>query len=950
MSIPDTEHLGPPPEDLETRRRRNEAGRALFAEDAPNLMRIGRFALESQLGTGGQGVVYLARDPNLERTVALKRLAVASARHIERMRQEALALAQVSHDNVVKVFELDEDETGRPFLVMELVEGQPLNEWLAAEARSWETVVDAFIAVGDGLAAVHAAGLIHRDIKPHNIVIAADGRSKLVDFGIASLHDEEASRATIRDVSVIGTLGYMAPEQRLGRPGPQSDQFAFCVALYEALHGTRPSRPDAPHDAATPGSAPPTAPTAPDASEPRRAAKGIRHAPRQLERLIARGLHEDPAQRHPDMRSLVAALRRLRHRAPIWPVVALAMAVGLLGVATIVLATNPSESQGPCAEPETARRMWDDEHREAVRMAFEATGAPEATASFAAVHGMLGVAATALDERLEEICEAEGDANERERALGQLGEQQGLLRTLVGSLAETDAESIVDVPSRLAGSLARLHAGKQDACELSRPVVDGVDLAELRALGQRAVAANVAGHYDQALALSAEALELATGDALAPMRARLHLLRGTLALEGRRFDVARTELDQARSLAEVNDCDGLGAEALALWAKASLLDSRPDVEQAEDATKQALEKLDSLRDDDGPRRAEALNSRGLVLQSRGEHAAAIEAFEHAIAIRQVLVPPLPLELSDSLLNLGITQAQQGDPRAAIDTLERARLLREQALWPEHPSLFRIHASLSYRWLAIGELDTAERELTRALELARGLGPGNLGVAQLHIGMARLLDHRHEFGRALEHAHQADAMLKALYGEHGLERLGALEAVGQVYMDAGWPERAVPVLELALSLQVSADANALDLATGRGKLAQAHARAGRPETALRLYDEAWRAFADDPSLRGDAFYPELQLGRGETLLELRRGAEAIEPLRAAMAWWTEHDDNPERLAHTRWSLALALCPDVSARPLAEQALAYFQSGEVADTAGAGRMRTKIVAWLTDGCLE
>ncbi|MCA9712741.1 MAG: serine/threonine protein kinase, partial [Myxococcales bacterium] len=242
-SLFELEPFGPLVEDLETRRMRDAAGRALFDDDAPDLMRIGRFQIEGEIGTGGQGSVYLVRDPTLDRQVALKRLGMATSEHVARMRKEALALAQVSHDNVVKVFEVGEDETGRPFLVMELVEGHPLGEWLAQQRRHWTAVVDVFIAVGEGLSAIHAAGLVHRDVKPRNIVITDDGRAKLVDLGIATaaqLDDPSMERPTSPGDVPMGTWGYMAPEQWAGRASAHSDQFGFCVTLYEALHGVRP--------------------------------------------------------------------------------------------------------------------------------------------------------------------------------------------------------------------------------------------------------------------------------------------------------------------------------------------------------------------------------------------------------------------------------------------------------------------------------------------------------------------------------------------------------------------------------------------------------------------------------------------------------------------------------------------------------------------------------------
>lgn len=944
----DIDLIGPPPEDLETRRRRDEAGRALFAEYAPNLMRIGRFELERQLGSGGQGVVYVARDPKLDRAVALKRLGMGNPRHVERMREEALALARVSHDNVVKVFEVDEDETGRPFLVMELVEGQSLREWLAAEPRPWTAIVDLFIVVGDGLVAVHDAGMIHRDIKPTNVMITADGRAKLVDLGIASLRapvgdPPSASPETGPSASpaVVGTWSYMAPEQRLGRADARSDQYSFCVALHEALYGEPPTSTTARGDG-TPGSAAADGTTKAEPQPEVRRAVGIRKAPRQLGRAIARGLQEDPERRHPDMRALVEELRRIRRERSRWPLVGLVVVLGMAGTYMSTRAGQP----GPCSDLEAAQRLWRGE-REAVRTALEGTQSPEATATFAEVDAMLAATAKGLDERRTETCKGDGaDERTRDHRLAQLDEQHEMLAGMMGSLGRLDAASVVDLPKRLSGSLSRLHAGPQDACELQPPSIDdGTEAEEVQALMYQGIAEGVAGRYDEALELTKAAAERAKDATLTTLRAKLLLEHGRLAVEARRWDEARGVLEEARSLTEQHDCDGLGAEALALGAKVPLLESGPPVSDVVDLkSRLALEKLDSLGDLVGPRRAEALNTRALVLQNQGRLDDAVETYQRAIEICQSFDPPAELELSASLHNLGITQAKQGKPEEAIATLERARALREQVLGPEHPSLYRIHAGLSHRWLDLGELERAEEALETALRLAQGLGANNPRVANLHIAMVQVLDRRHEWDRALEHAEKADEILEDVYGERGPKRVASLEAIGQICLDAGRPKDAIPALELALELHTASGSRGLDLAIGRGKLAQAHFWTGRADVAIQIFEDVARTF-QDPTLQDDPFYPEFLLYQGEALIALDREAEARGPLRAAVNWWTKQDSNPERLALARWELARVSCNDASSRNLAHLALDYFAAQ---DTEVAGKKQAAITAWLHNGC--
>lgn len=946
--LSDIDLLGPPVEDLETRRLRDAAGRALFKEDAPNLMKIDRFEIEEQIGAGGQGTVYLVHDPELDRKVALKRLVVAHPQHVAQMRSEALSLAQVNHDNVVKVFEVGEDETGRPFLVMELVEGQTLREWLISAPRHWTEIVDVFISIAHGLSAIHASNLVHRDVKPRNIVITSDGRAKLVDLGIATsrpIGDPHLTATSVSSEPGAGTWGYMAPEQQIGESSARTDQFAFCVTLYEALHGKPPSfvleGAMQPHGSRAPTPALVSDPLTAndDHDDERQPARGIHRAPKLLTALIERGLRHDASERYPSMQALLVDLHRVRRPRRRWLAPLTAAAGGAL-VAALLLPGDPPD--GLCEESAPAAALWAQAHRDAVRAAFESTGAPHAEHSYDAVDAMLEATTEALDRRLIQACEAPPALEDQRLALAQIREDHGLLRSLVESLTAIDASSVAEAPDRLAASLARLAPGPQDACELVEPASTSQSLDELL---QHATAEGVAGRYDEALDSAQRALDQLDDETQGPIHAQAQLVRGRLAFDARRLELARRELDRARSLAERLGCDGLGAEALSLWAKAEILDLTPDIPAAELAVRQALEKLDSLGDRDGPRRAQALNSRGLLLRKQGRYEEAITSYEAAIAIREAAVPVPVLELSDTYLNVGITQARQGHTDTAVETLEYAGRLREQILGPEHPSLYRLHASLSYRYMDRGAFDASEAALRRALELGVGLGADHPRLAQLHIAMARLLDRRHAFDDALAHARAADRLLTAAHGPTAPQRIAALEAMGQVCLDAGWNEQAIPIFEQVLELQDVTGVKAIDRAIGRGKLARALSGVGRDETALLLFDEALRPFTADPTLRKDDYYPELMLRRGESLIEVGRLDEAIDGLRTAEAWWVERGDNPERLAVTRWALARALCPRRAGQHEARQALDYFASVEID---GIETTRAMLVDLLDHGC--
>ena len=213
--------------------------------------RIGHYELVSPIGVGGMGAVYKARDTQLNRPVAIKflspDLADESARR--RFQQEAQMASALNHPHILTVHDAGEVD-GRQYLVTEFVDGGTLEDWARAEPRSWRQVVDLLVGVGDGLATAHAAGILHRDIKPGNVLVSKSGYAKLADFGLARLDThgrvEAVSRtgtAQTRPGTILGTIPYMSPEQASGKTlDARSDIFSFGVVLYELLAARRPFR------------------------------------------------------------------------------------------------------------------------------------------------------------------------------------------------------------------------------------------------------------------------------------------------------------------------------------------------------------------------------------------------------------------------------------------------------------------------------------------------------------------------------------------------------------------------------------------------------------------------------------------------------------------------------------------------------------------------------------
>jgi predicted Ser/Thr protein kinase len=311
--------------------------------------KLGRFELETVLGTGGMGVVHAAYDPELERRVAVKVLHKnADAR--ARLLREARAMAKLSHANVITVFDVGTAD-GEDFVAMELIEGGTLGDWIESTKPRPRDVIAAFVAAGRGLVAAHAEGLVHRDFKPSNVLRSQSGRIVVTDFGLARAEgaDGRASRPAIdqrqestapaltKTGSLLGTPAYMAPEQwRFEAVTPATDQFAFCVALWEALSGKRPfvgatlddlreDVLDGPVDLDDAG------------------------LPRMLRPVLRRGLAVDPEKRWPSMSELLAAIEPASSRRSIAVMAGVGLATA--GIVMYLVSGSATMRAPACVQP-----------------------------------------------------------------------------------------------------------------------------------------------------------------------------------------------------------------------------------------------------------------------------------------------------------------------------------------------------------------------------------------------------------------------------------------------------------------------------------------------------------------------------------------------------------------------------------------------------------------------
>lgn len=368
---------------------------------------VGRFVVLDLLGTGGMGVVYTAYDPELDRKVALKLLHPPREGEGDepKLLAEAQVMARINHANVIAVYEVG-THRNQVFAAMELIEGTTLRRWMTEQTRSWRQIVDVFVLAGDGLAAAHTAGVVHRDFKPENVLLGDDGRVKVSDFGLAT-----ASPAA-RGAHIAGTPGYVSVEQLEGLGADErSDQFSFCIALHEALHGSRPFSARSLDDLVT------EVRRGPDLEGARRT------VPPWLNRVVRRGLALAPEERYPSMRALTADIRRTIAVRRTRPRVAAAVATLALVTGALALAMDrrTGTTRPSCADAaDRLTGVWDSARRDAVRSAFLGTASPSAAAEYARAADLIDRYAAAWTTIRTEICEASDSRRESSAPLHDL--------------------------------------------------------------------------------------------------------------------------------------------------------------------------------------------------------------------------------------------------------------------------------------------------------------------------------------------------------------------------------------------------------------------------------------------------------------------------------------------------------------------------------------------------
>jgi tetratricopeptide (TPR) repeat protein len=878
----------------------SHAGGAPVRDDDDPLPRgttIRHFVVLERIGAGGMGIVYAAYDYGLDRRIALKLVrdrGGATAR--ARLLREAQALAKLSHPNVVAVYDVGQhgDDV---YVAMELVEGTSLRAWLAAEPRGWRAIVEVFRRAGAGLAAAHDAGIVHRDVKPDNILIGRDGAVRVGDFGLAVIStsgtgDRDGVAPAVDGAvtvtgAAMGTPAYMAPEQHAGAAevDHRADQFGFCVALYEALHGVRPFAGDdgpAVRAAIAAGRFAPGAPGTPGVRD--------RDVPAWLRRVVQRGLASEPAARFPSMARLVAELghdpqRRRRRSAQLGAALLLVAGVGL-GSARLAGGEGPAPCSGDDAR---LAQAWSAPRRAAMRDAFLRSGLPAAADHWLRVERALDERAAGWQRMRIDACEATQVRREQSPELldlrmACLDDRATELRALTDQLIVAERTAVGHALDAVRG-LERL-----DACARGATLRAGGHRATDAGAGERrerlarAQSLSLIGDRPRALELARTLVHDAGAAADRELEGQALLIVGRLLMIKGDVPGAEQALYGAVAAAQAAAADELAAK---IWLELVWLigDEASRPAEAQRFARIAQGAIDRLGG--APQLQAVLEDRvGVLFYNEGKYAEAAPHLARGLALREQVFGPTSTQAAVSQQHVALLRTAEGQPALALELHRRAREHAERALGPTHPDVLTYANGEAAALFAVGKLDEALALLERTLAAVLRNDPDDERAAAdllTNIAVARrtrgeLATARVALERALamhERTAGPDSVLVAAVlsnlglvladlGQHeaAQARLGRAlaiqehalgpdhpdvaethSALGAVLMTADQPGRAIASIDRAIAIRAKLAGLAHDLADDRFRLARALVRVGRDRRrALALAGEARAAFA------------------------------------------------------------------------------------------------------------
>lgn len=875
---------------------------------------MGRYVVLERIGAGGMGVVYAAYDPELDRKVALKllrpdRTGAAAEEHRRRLQREAQAIARLSHPNVVGVF--DAGTLGdQVFVAMEFVEGRTLREWLREEKRSWREIVEVFLAAGRGLAAAHDAGLVHRDFKPDNVLLGGDGRVKVADFGLArpvgeadpgggedALLESPGSRGLLATPLTewgvaMGTPAYMAPEQLRGqRADARSDQFSFCVALWEALYGQKPFAGEGLRemlDAERRG----------EIVEPP-AGTGV---PARILPVLRRGLAASPEARYPGMAELLQELARdrgvVRRR---W--LAAAAVVLVTGALFAGLGYFQARRAQLCGGvEEKLAGVWDEPRKQAIHAAFLATGVPFAEDAWKTV-------AKSVDRYTSDWVGMRRQACEATRVRGEQSEDLLDRRMLCLDQHLQEASAVTGLfahADRQVMAKAVLAAQKLpplDACAdveaLTAKVPPPRDpklrqrVREVQALVAQSRALKIAGKLADSLAKAQAAEVKARPLGYKPAQAEALFQKGFLENLTGDHRTAEKTLFEALVTAQAAGHQEVAAQSASQlsWI-VGYEQSRPP--EGEKWARMAQSLAEGAKG--GPDlRSDLLLQLSAIRAQERRFKEALDLSLEALALAERASrdnPRIPPILTDA----GQYLDQLGRDDEALRYALRALQIREKTLPPGHPDFGGTYNLLGNIYTGLHRNQDAVAAFEHAIEIDRGnLGPKHWWVAGGLLGLASAHQYMGHLDVALRLDREALAIFEENFGPESPYHAMTLVNMGEVLLLQNKPAEALPSYERAVAIQKKLQGpDHPGLAYGLTGISRALVKLGRAREAIAPGERAVELFESQPGIPAQLYQARFFLasalwdGGGDRSRATRLAREARSGLEKAGATDEQHE--------------------------------------------------------------
>ena len=809
---------------------------------------LDRYVILKLLGKGGMGAVYAAHDPKLDRQVAIKLLHAQAAS--EEVVREAQALARLDDPHVVQVYDAGEVD-GQVFIAMQLVDGEDLATALRRRSPTVAHVIQWYLAAGRGLAAAHAAGLVHRDFKPNNVLIDRRGRALVTDFGLAR---DLGERGQTGLGMFMGTPAYMSPEQHGSMPATEaSDQFSFCVAMWESLFGQHP------FVVGDRGAMSPFAIGFAIYDGPLIAPPRGHRVSRKVIEALTRGLARDPAQRWPNMAALLEQLTPSDKRR-VWPYIAIAGAVAAAaGGAAMWLVTRHAAGDSCGAEAaQRADAAWSPALAQQIHDRFASTGRSYADAATRQVRAGLDRYATRWQALASDVCTAEhaahGPAPElvvRRRAC--LDARLDALRALGALLTGETHPEFVDHAGEMVSALPELgdcsdEAGLLAAPDLPPPA-QAPAIAQLELELANGTARGVAGDYQRAVTDLTSVAQRADALGWTPLIARAHLALGRA--QAAMLEPAHDELVEAGTMATEHHLDRDAARA---WT-ALLLDDGTERKPEAIAAMLPVARSSAARTGDRPLEVAVDIAYGRALARTHQLGEAATTCRAAIAEAQALdrsdelghardcllealvpsgayaeVEPLLAQLiadntrllgaehpavSDYLQVKVTIEVRQGKLAEARADAERVLAIRRRVYPPHHFKIAEILNELGDIARAENKAQEAKQHWTEALAIAVDVKPEPLTlIADIHQELGFLAEADDDHATARQHFEQAIDLMRKRGADGELELAFLLLNYGQVKSQTDLPggiamlEEAKGILEKHHDKRASAVGGAL----------------------------------------------------------------------------------------------------------------------------------------------